>query len=45
LSALVADHLVSRLHARGVRRVFGYPGDGIGGLLGAMARMTAIIGR
>lgn len=39
MSALVADHIVSRLHAWGVRRVFGYPGDGIGGLVGAMARM------
>jgi len=28
-----------------VRRVFGYPDDGIGGLLGPTARMTAIIGR
>jgi pyruvate dehydrogenase (quinone) len=27
-----------RLHARGIRLVFGYPGDGINGLLGAMDR-------
>ena len=27
----VSDHLLQRLHAWGVRRVFGYPGDGIDG--------------
>ena len=34
----VSDHLVERLHAWGVRRIFGYPGDGINGLLGALDR-------
>ena len=35
----VSDHLVARLSAWGVRRVYGYPGDGINGLMGAMNRM------
>ena len=35
----VSDHLIARLSAWGVRRVYGYPGDGINGLLGAMNRM------
>ena len=35
----VADHALGRLHAWGVRRVFGYPGDGINGFLGAFERM------
>lgn len=33
----VAEHLVDRLHQWGVHRVYGYPGDGIGGVLAAVA--------
>lgn len=32
------DFLVSRLHAWGIRRLYGYPGDGINGLFGALGR-------
>ena len=39
----VADFVWRRLHAWGVRRVFGYPGDGIGGLIGALARTEGAI--
>jgi pyruvate dehydrogenase (quinone) len=38
-SKTTSDHLLERLHAWGVHRVFGYPGDGINGLLGAFERM------
>ena len=34
----VSDFLVKRLHAWGVRRIFGYPGDGINGVMGALQR-------
>jgi pyruvate dehydrogenase (quinone) len=34
----VGDQILERLHAWGVRRVFGYPGDGINGLIGAFER-------
>jgi pyruvate dehydrogenase (quinone) len=34
----VSDFLVQRMHAWGVRRVFGYPGDGIDGVFGALNR-------
>ncbi|NML44112.1 thiamine pyrophosphate-requiring protein [Ramlibacter sp. G-1-2-2] len=34
----VTDQVLQRLHAWGVRRVFGYPGDGINGFLGALDR-------
>jgi pyruvate dehydrogenase (quinone) len=34
----VADFLLARLRAWGVRQVFGYPGDGINGLLAAWGR-------
>ncbi|VWX58287.1 Thiamine pyrophosphate-binding protein [Burkholderiales bacterium 8X] len=34
----VGDFFWQRLHEWGVRRVFGYPGDGINGLLGALDR-------
>ena len=35
----VADFFWSRLHEWGVRCVFGYPGDGINGLLGGLQRL------
>ncbi|CCH53956.1 pyruvate dehydrogenase (cytochrome) [Fibrisoma limi BUZ 3] len=34
----VSDFIVKRLSAWGVKRLFGYPGDGINGLLGALNR-------
>src|SRR3954467_6067899 len=34
----VADELLSRLREWGVEQVFGYPGDGINGILGAFSR-------
>jgi pyruvate dehydrogenase (quinone) len=34
----VSDFIIDRMHAWGVRHVYGYPGDGINGLLGAFAR-------
>ncbi|MFF9197725.1 thiamine pyrophosphate-requiring protein [Streptomyces sp. NPDC014779] len=36
--ATVGDHLLDRLRAWGVSHVFGYPGDGISGLLAAWSR-------
>jgi pyruvate dehydrogenase (quinone) len=38
MTTTVGDHLVDRLRAWGVHRLFGYPGDGINGILGALAR-------
>ncbi|MBA2512979.1 MAG: thiamine pyrophosphate-requiring protein, partial [Solirubrobacterales bacterium] len=34
----VGDHLLERLAANDVHRVYGYPGDGINGIMGAMDR-------
>lgn len=34
----VGDFIVDRLYAWGVRRIFGYPGDGINGVFGALNR-------
>jgi pyruvate dehydrogenase (quinone) len=39
----VADFIWRRLQEWGVRRVYGYPGDGIGGLIGALARTEGAI--
>lgn len=36
----VGDYVVGRLHAWGIRRIYGYPGDGINGILGALERAT-----
>jgi pyruvate dehydrogenase (quinone) len=38
MSDTVGDFLVNRLHAWGVRRIYGYPGDGINGVFGALNR-------
>jgi pyruvate dehydrogenase (quinone) len=38
MAKTVGDFLLERLHAWGVRRVFGYPGDGINGIMGAFGR-------
>ena len=38
MSQTVSDFFWERLHQWGVRRIFGYPGDGINGLLGALDR-------
>src|SRR6201994_2610898 len=38
MSTTVGDFLIDRLHAWGVRRIFGYPGDGINGVFGALQR-------
>src|SRR5215208_6804896 len=43
MSHTVADFVWMRLHAWGVRRVFGYPGDGIGGLMAALNRTEGTI--
>ena len=37
----VGDFVVERLHAWGVRRIYGYPGDGINGVIGALQRWRA----
>ncbi len=34
----VADYTIERLYAWGVRRIFGYPGDGVNGLVAAVDR-------
>src|SRR3954470_24338353 len=38
MSQTVSDFIVQRLHQWGVRHIFGYPGDGINGVFGAMRR-------
>ncbi|HTX29905.1 MAG TPA: thiamine pyrophosphate-requiring protein [Solirubrobacteraceae bacterium] len=39
MSEKVGDYLLERLGTWGVRRIYGYPGDGINGLLGAFGRL------
>ncbi len=38
MAKTVGDFFVERLHEWGVRRIFGYPGDGINGVFGALQR-------
>lgn len=38
----VSDFILKRLAQWGVRRIYGYPGDGINGLIGALARQKEI---
>ena len=34
----VSDFLVQRLSEWGIKRIFGFPGDGINGIMGALNR-------
>ncbi|HVE05807.1 MAG TPA: thiamine pyrophosphate-requiring protein [Paraburkholderia sp.] len=43
MAITVGDFIVERLHAWGVRRMFGYPGDGINGVFGALNRANGKI--
>ena len=38
MSDTCSDFLLERLHQWGVRRIYGYPGDGINGIIGALGR-------
>ena len=38
MARTVSDFLIERLREWGVRRIFGYPGDGINGIMGALRR-------
>jgi pyruvate dehydrogenase (quinone) len=40
MSQTVGDYLLDRLATWGVRRIYGYPGDGINGLMGAFERSS-----
>ena len=40
MSETVSDALVARLALWGVRRIYGYPGDGINGMIGALDRAS-----
>ncbi len=42
MSTTVSGFFRNRLYQWGVRRVFGYPGDGINGLLGALNRFGTV---
>lgn len=42
MTTTVGDFLLQRLKEWGVRRVFGYPGDGINGIVGAFGRQEDI---
>lgn len=42
MAITVSDFLVERLHQWGVTRIFGYPGDGINGVFGALRRAGSI---
>src|ERR1700758_2255014 len=40
MSITVGDYLLERLSTWGIRRIYGYPGDGINGILGAFERSS-----
>src|SRR5881275_3758907 len=44
VSDTVSDFLLKRLSAWGVKRIYGYPGDGINGLMGAFDRQMEPLG-
>ena len=40
MSKSVSEFLVERLHAWDVKKIFGFPGDGINGIIGALGKAT-----
>jgi pyruvate dehydrogenase (quinone) len=38
MSEQVSDHLIKRINEWGFKRIFGFPGDGINGIIGAIDR-------
>lgn len=38
MAQMVGDYLLERLHQWGIERIYGYPGDGINGIMGALDR-------
>uniref|UniRef100_UPI000831491E thiamine pyrophosphate-requiring protein n=1 Tax=Azohydromonas lata TaxID=45677 RepID=UPI000831491E len=40
MTMTVSDQVLQRLYAWGIRRIYGYPGDGINGLMGALDRCS-----
>ncbi|HUA03713.1 MAG TPA: thiamine pyrophosphate-requiring protein [Solirubrobacteraceae bacterium] len=40
MSNTVGDYLLERLSTWGIRRIYGYPGDGINGIMGAFGRSS-----
>ena len=38
MAETVSDFLIDRLREWGIHRIFGYPGDGINGIMGALDR-------
>src|SRR5215510_13589798 len=43
MAETVADFLVKRLNQWGIQRIYGYPGDGINGMLGALDRAKSFM--
>ena len=43
ISQTVSYFLIQRLYDWGVRRIYGYPGDGINGIMGALGRAEGMI--
>src|SRR5437660_33520 len=41
MAETTAEFLLERLHENGVRRIYGYPGDGINAIVGALGKFTA----
>ncbi len=40
MAQTVSEFMIERLHQWGVSRIYGFPGDGINGLMGALSRAT-----
>jgi pyruvate dehydrogenase (quinone) len=43
MAKTVADYAINRIHEWGIKRIFGFPGDGINGFMGAMNRSKGLI--
>jgi pyruvate dehydrogenase (quinone) len=43
MAETTSDFIVRRLHEWGIKRIYGFPGDGINGILGALNRANGLI--
>ena len=43
MSQTVSDFLISRINEWGLKRIYGYPGDGINGIIGALDRANGAV--
>ena len=45
MTETASDFLIKRINEWGLKRIYGYPGDGINGIMGALDRANGAVGK